>query len=183
MRNLLIGKSVRVTVEYTRSSNNSGKDGETPLPPRVYATIKLQNKSKRNVAEALVGEGLGEVIRHRQGEERSAEYDKLLVAEAKAKQTKKNMHSGKTPPVMRINDISRSAQKAKSLFPFLQRNRNTKAIVEYVYSASRLRLFVPEHNCICNFSLIGVRTPNSARPREMDSQAAKLNRFHGRQIC
>ena len=164
MRNLLIGKSVRVTVEYTRSSNNSGKDSETPLPPRVYATIKLQNKSKRNAAEALVGEGLGEVIRHRQGEERSAEYDKLLVAEAKAKQTKKNMHSGKTPPVMRINDISRSAQKAKSLFPFLQRNRNTKAIVEYVYSATRLRLFVPEHNCICNFSLIGVRTPNSARP-------------------
>ena len=89
MRNLLIGKSVRVTVEYTRSSNNSGKDGETPLPPRVYATIKLQNKSKRNVAEALVGEGFGEVIRHRQGEERSAEYDKLLVAKRKQNKQRK----------------------------------------------------------------------------------------------
>ena len=169
MRNLLIGKSVRVTVEYTRSSNNNNnKEGTTAtattLPPRVYATIKLQNKSKRNVAESLIGEGLGEVTRHRQGEERSGEYDKLLAAEAKAKQTKKNMHSGKDAPIVRINDISRSAQKAKQFFPFLQRNRNTKAIVEYVYSASRMRLFVPEQNCICNFAMIGIRTPNSSRP-------------------
>ena len=106
-QNLLIGKSVRVTVEYTRSSNNNNnKEGTTAtattLPPRVYATIKLQNKSKRNVAESLIGEGLGEVTRHRQGEERhSGEYDKLLAAEAKAKQTKKNMHSGKDAPIVR----------------------------------------------------------------------------------
>lgn len=168
MRNLLIGKSVRVTVEYTRSSNNNSNKGGTTttstLPPRVYATINLQNKSKRNVAEALVGEGLGEVIRHRQGEERSGEYDKLLAAEAKAKQNKKCIHSSKDAPIVRINDISRSAHKAKAFFPFLQRNRNTKAIVEYVYSATRLRLFIPDHNCICNFALIGVRTPNSSRP-------------------
>ena len=89
--NLLIGKSVRVTVEYTRSSNNSGKDSETPLPPRVYATIKLQNKSKRNAAEALVGGWRGYPS---SSKERSGEHDKLLVTKLKQNGQKRKITFG-----------------------------------------------------------------------------------------
>ena len=162
MRRLLIGKTVKVTVEYTRDPPKNETTG-VQGPTRVYATINLMNKNKRNVAESLVGEGLATTMKHRQGDERSGEYDKLLLAESKAKESKRNMHSSKAAPIMRLNDISRNPSKAKSFLPFLSRSKNTKAIVEYVYSATRLRLFVPEHNCICNFALIGVRAPNMAR--------------------
>jgi staphylococcal nuclease domain-containing protein 1 len=162
MRGLVIGKTVQVTVEYTRTQSPNVTTGEA-YPERVYATVHLMNKSKRNVAEALIGEGLATTLQHRQGDERSSEYDKLLLAEANAKKRGKNMHSAKGAPAVRLNDISRNAPKAKAFLPFLTRSKSTKAIVEFVYSATRLRLFVPEHNCICNFALIGVRAPNSAR--------------------
>ena len=93
MRGLVIGKTVQVTVEYTRTQSPNETTGET-YPERVYATVHLMNKSKRNVAEALIGEGLATTLQHRQGDERSSEYDKLLLAEANAKKRGKNKKKG-----------------------------------------------------------------------------------------
>ena len=49
------------------------------------------NKNKRNVAEALIAEGLATTLKHRQGDERSGDYDKLLLAESKAKEKKNSL--------------------------------------------------------------------------------------------
>lgn len=59
-----------------------------------------------NVAELILGRGFGNVVRHRDFEERSAYYDALLAAEARATKAKKGVHSGKDSPVMHINDLS-----------------------------------------------------------------------------
>lgn len=59
-----------------------------------------------NVAELVVSRGLGNVINHRDFEERSNYYDALLAAEARAKAGKKGCYSSKEPPVMHIQDLT-----------------------------------------------------------------------------
>lgn len=58
-----------------------------------------------NIAELLVGRGFATVIRHRDFEERSNQYDALLAAESRAISGKKGIHSAKDPPVMHITDL------------------------------------------------------------------------------
>lgn len=65
------------------------------------------NFNHSNVAELLAERGLVSIIRHRQGDEqRSSDYDKLMVAEAKAISEAKGVHSGKDYPLSRIIDAS-----------------------------------------------------------------------------
>lgn len=79
-----------------------------------------------NVAELILSRGFGEIIKHRDFEERSKYYDALLAAEARARHAKKGIHpiikesdkatdkatekatekAEKEPPVMHINDLT-----------------------------------------------------------------------------
>jgi staphylococcal nuclease domain-containing protein 1 len=58
------------------------------------------------VGELLVDRGLLSVIRHRQGEDRSSDYDSLLAREAKAMAEGKGMFDGKEHPIPRVIDAS-----------------------------------------------------------------------------
>ena len=46
-------------------------------------------------------------------------------------------------------------QKAKQFLPFLQRAGRSEAVVEYVFSGSRLKLFLPKETCLITFLLAG----------------------------
>lgn len=59
-----------------------------------------------NVAELVVGRGFGNVVRHRDFEERSNFYDTLLAAESRAISGRKGIHSAKDSPVMHITDLT-----------------------------------------------------------------------------
>jgi len=50
------------------------------------------------------------------------------------------------------------AQKAKDHLKFLQNTEST-AVVEYVFSASRFKLYVPKEHLMISLSLSGIRTP------------------------
>lgn len=63
----------------------------------------------------------------------------LLEAEETAKKSGKNIHSRQTAPVHRIQDASSDSNKAKNIFPFLQRNREQEGIVEYVVHGGLLQ--------------------------------------------
>uniref|UniRef100_W5NER7 Staphylococcal nuclease domain-containing protein n=1 Tax=Lepisosteus oculatus TaxID=7918 RepID=W5NER7_LEPOC len=164
LRKKLIGKKVNVTVDYIRAAT-TGADlgtGTGPsFPERTCSTVTIGGI---NIAEALVSKGLATVIRYRQDDDqRSSHYDELLAAEARAIKNGKGLHSKKEVPIHRVADISGETQKAKQFLPFLQRAGRSEAVVEYVFSGSRLKLYMPKETCLITFLLAGIECPRGSR--------------------
>ncbi|KAK5606467.1 nuclease domain-containing protein [Crenichthys baileyi] len=150
LRKKLIGKKVNVTVDYIRAATGPG-EGTPAFSERTCATVTIGGI---NIAEALVSKGLATVIRYRQDDDqRSSHYDELLAAEARAIKNGKGLHSKKEVPIHRVADISGETQKAKQFLPFLQRAGRSEAVVEYVFSGSRLKLYMPKETCLITFLL------------------------------
>ncbi|CAI5786753.1 nuclease domain-containing 1 [Podarcis lilfordi] len=160
LRKKLIGKKVNVTVDYIRPAS-SATDTAPAFSERTCATVTIGGI---NIAEALVSKGLASVIRYRQDDDqRSSHYDELLAAEARAIKNGKGLHSKKEVPIHRVADISGDTQKAKQFLPFLQRAGRSEAVVEYVFSGSRLKLYMPKETCLITFLLAGIECPRGAR--------------------
>jgi staphylococcal nuclease domain-containing protein 1 len=74
LRKRLVGKTVHVHIDYVKP-----KDGE--FEERECVTVTYGN-SNNNIAEQLIEKGFATVLRHRRDDEdRSAELDKLIIAE------------------------------------------------------------------------------------------------------
>ncbi|XP_077356223.1 staphylococcal nuclease domain-containing protein 1 [Festucalex cinctus] len=170
LRKKLIGKKVNVTVDYIRAATGPGES--TPaFSERTCATVTIGGI---NIAEALVSKGLATVIRYRQDDDqRSSHYDELLAAEARAIKNGKGLHSKKEVPIHRVADISGETQKAKQFLPFLQRAGRSEAVVEYVFSGSRLKLYMPKETCLITFLLAGIECPRSSRNTPGGMQVAE----------
>ncbi|KAL2777637.1 staphylococcal nuclease domain-containing protein 1 [Daubentonia madagascariensis] len=160
LRKKLIGKKVNVTVDYIRPASLA-TETVPAFSERTCATVTIGGI---NIAEALVSKGLATVIRYRQDDDqRSSHYDELLAAEARAIKNGKGLHSKKEVPIHRVADISGDTQKAKQFLPFLQRAGRSEAVVEYVFSGSRLKLYLPKETCLITFLLAGIECPRGAR--------------------
>lgn len=144
----------------------------------------------RNIAELLVGKGLATVVRYRQDDDqRSSRYDELLNAEASAIKGNKGVHQDKsskkdatapttkkeapalsnkkesTIATVRINDLTVDHSRIKQQYlPSWQRALRTEAIVEFIASGSRFRLFLPKDSVLVTFLLAGISCPRSSRP-------------------
>nr|QBI71273.1 ebna2 binding protein P100 [Eurycantha calcarata] len=155
LRKKLIGKKVHVVVDYIQVAKDN-------FPEKVCCTVTIGGV---NVAEAMVSKGLANVLRYRQDDDqRSSHYDELMAAEVKAIKSGSGLHSKKNIPTHRVADVSGDVTKAKQFFPFLQRAARTEAVVEFVASGSRLRLFIPKETCLVTFLLAGISCPRGARP-------------------
>lgn len=51
--------------------------------------------------------------------------------------------------------VHQETQKARQFLPFLQRAGRSEAVVEYVFSGSRLKLYLPKDTCLITFLLAG----------------------------
>ncbi|BCS19058.1 putative transcription factor (Snd1/p100) [Aspergillus puulaauensis] len=154
LRKKIIGKHVKVTI-------NGKKPATEGYEQREVATVVLGNT---NIALALVQTGYASVIRHRQDDDdRSPEYDDLLIAEAEAQKDGKGMWSSKPPKVKQYQDYSESVQKAKMEVSILQRQKRVPAVVDFVKSGSRFTVLVPRENAKLTLVLSGIRAPRSAR--------------------
>lgn len=154
LRKKLIGKKVNVTVDYLKPAQDS-------FPERTCCTV---NREAINISEALISKGLATCLRHRQDDDqRSSLYDDLLAAEARAVKNNKGVHSKKESPIHKVSDLSGDQPKAKQFLPFLQRAGKTVALVEFVASGTRVRLFLPKDTCLINFILAGVSCPRAGR--------------------
>ncbi|EPY81125.1 hypothetical protein CB1_000757035 [Camelus ferus] len=58
-------------------------------------------------------------------------------------------------PEKRTEQDFADTQKAKQFLPFLQRAGRSEAVVEYVFSGSRLKLYLPKETCLITFLLAG----------------------------
>ncbi|XP_067676667.1 staphylococcal nuclease domain-containing protein 1-like [Haliotis asinina] len=155
LRKKLIGKKVNVEVDYIQPPNQG-------YPEKTCCTVTIGGI---NVAEALVSKGFATVLRYRQDDDqRSSHYDVLLAAEARAEKKGVGLHSKKEKPVHRVADISGDVTKAKQFLPFLQRAGRSEAVVEFVASGSRLRLYIPRETCLVTFLISGISCPRGSRP-------------------
>ncbi|XP_060519354.1 staphylococcal nuclease domain-containing protein 1 [Cylas formicarius] len=153
LRKKLIGKKVQVIVDYIQGA----RDG---FPEKVCATVLSNSK---NVAEALVSKGLATVVRYRQDDDqRSCRYDELVKAESKAEKSQLGLHSKKDSAPLRVTEID--AARAKLELATFQRAQRLDAIVEFVASGSRFRLYIPKSNSLCTFLLGGINCPRASRP-------------------
>jgi staphylococcal nuclease domain-containing protein 1 len=93
-----------------------------------------------------------------------------LVAEKKAEEEQKGLHSSKEPPVVRIVDASENAAKSRQFLTFLKRSGKVHAVVDFVANGSRLFVWVPKENCRLTFVLSGVRAPRVGRTPQDKSE-------------
>ncbi len=156
LRKKLVGKTVKCTLDYVTPARDN-------FPEKLCYTVSIGGA---NVAEALVSKGLATVIRYRQDDDqRSARYDELLAAEAQAIKGFKGVHAKKDIPHHRINDLTADHSKIKHQYlPSWQRALRTEALVEFVASGSRFRLYIPKESCLVTFLLGGITCPRSSRP-------------------
>lgn len=154
LRKKIIGKHVKVTIDGKKPATEGFEE-------REVATITQANT---NVAISLVEAGFASVIRHRRDDDdRSPEYDALLLAEETAQKAGKGMWNPKPPKAKAYQDYSESVQKAKMEASVLQRQKRVPAIVDFVKSAARFTVLVPRENAKLTLVLSGIRAPRSAR--------------------
>lgn len=155
LRKKLIGKRVNCTIDYVQPKSND-------YPEKVCCTVMINDL---NVAEAIVSNGLAKVIRYKQDDDqRSSKYDDLLAAESRAQKKAVGLHSNKEPATIKVADVSADVSRAKQFLPLLQRAGKMDALVEFVSSGSRFKLYIPKETCIITFLLTGIDCPRLGRP-------------------
>ncbi|KAK0195497.1 hypothetical protein F5146DRAFT_1100977 [Armillaria mellea] len=171
LRKKLIGKHVRVTIDFVRP-----RDGE--YDERECATVRYGNQNV-NVAEQLVEKGYASVVRHkRDDEDRSSDYDKLMAAEQTASTETRGIHSGKDiPPPKQPLNISETHSRANQFLNGFKRLGRIPAVVDYVAAGSRFKIFLPKDNQTLTLVLGGIRAPRTARNASEKSEPSGAEAF------
>jgi staphylococcal nuclease domain-containing protein 1 len=151
-----------------------------------------------DLGEELLSRGLATIQRHRPTETRSSRYEKLMMAEERAIKLQKGQYARHltVPPVIADHtrnrrrrrrddddeedgetgetgeETSKSTSEVRKLLPYLTRKKSINCVCEYVFSGSRVKVYLPEHSCLVSFIIAGVRTPR--RPdRNRDTKDTK----------
>jgi len=75
-----------------------------------------------------------------------------------------------------------AAKKAKDFLPSLQRIRRIPAVVEYVLSGHRFKLYIPKITCSIAFSFSGVRCPGRGEPYSEEAISVMRRRIMQRDV-
>lgn len=163
LRKKLIGKTVHVFVDYVRPKEGDYEEKEC-------VTVRYGG-AQANVSEQLVEKGFATVLRHKKDDEdRSAELDKLVVAEQAAVAEGRGMHSTKEVTMPRIVDASENGTKAAQFLPSWKRAGKHAALIDFVASGSRFKVYLPKENKKLTFVLAGIKAPRAARSANEKSE-------------
>ena len=90
--------------------------------------------------------------------------DDLLVAESKAIQQKKGVHSPKDAPIPHdLNDASENVKKATQFLPFLQRAGKFHGVVEHCINGHRFRVSSQNAGAVIHVEFIWGAMPDQGR--------------------
>ncbi|CAH8577049.1 unnamed protein product [Schistosoma rodhaini] len=150
-----IGKQVTAHVDYIQPKTPNTVD------ERVCATVRADDV---NLALALVSKGLASVVRYRNtNDSRSVFYGELLAAEENAQSKGLGMYSKQDAPIHRVADLTGNVAKSRQFLSFLQRAERLDGVVEFVFSASRFRIYIPRETCVITLLLGGIQCPRRGR--------------------
>lgn len=170
LRNLVVGKEVKVEIHYER---------DIPMQPgveekRPFGTLSVGKHS--DVAELLISEGLAVTQRHRDDDEKSPRYDELRAAEAVAKAAKKGVHKEAEYKAVAINDLT-DQRKAKAYSGSLMRAGTLKGIVDFVFNGALFKIWIQSENCHIRFSPNYIRCPQPSPSPGSRQQERKAEPF------
>lgn len=177
LRRKLMGQKVRIVQDYFRDANK-----EHNIPARAFFTVYHE---KKNIGLELVSQGFASVSEHKEADARSPDYQELIVAEAKAKKRNLGLFAKEGVSIPAFNDLSDrdavqkeaksstgegegksaatresvDAAQAARLNQFLPHVQGTRlpAVVERVFSATRMKVWVDKIQCMLPITLACVR--------------------------
>lgn len=181
LRRRLIGQRVRCVLDYTRAS----EPRDSPVPGRAVAPAGDRGfytayLDKQNIAVALVENGYADAVYHKAGEPRAKDFEEILAAEASAKKSSKKFDSESAVP--HINDLSLDVAKSRQFLPFLKRAGRLRGVVEYEFSGSRFKVFVPKESCLITLALAGVRVARQGEPFAAEAKKFAREQVHQHDI-
>ncbi|KAH8874884.1 Staphylococcal nuclease domain-containing protein 1 [Schistosoma japonicum] len=151
---------VTAQVDYIQPKTSNTVD------ERVCATVRADDV---NLALLLVSKGLASVIRYRNSSDpRTVYYSELLAAEEDAQSKGFGMYCKQDPPIHRVTDLTGNVAKSRQFMSFLQRAERLDGVVEFVFSASRYRIYIPRETCIITLLLAGIQCPRRGRVETID---------------
>ena len=165
VRTTLVGKKVKVEVEYIKTIQPKEIPGEEPVAitsatkknlTLEFGSIFLNDK---NFSELLLENGLANVQMPRVDEEFTKYMKNLKEAEEKGKEAKKGLFSSKEKSVVKFNDLSfqKNPSKIKAFYQFIQGEKKLAGVVELVLNGSRFKLRLNTHSTYIIFALQGIK--------------------------
>lgn len=146
-------KKVKCIVDYTRTVGKRDAD--------LYATVYCGSTC---INEAMLAHGYAEALRHNKEEDRSGIYSRLLVTEQAAQKANKGVHnpSLEAKPFRDFTQPSAKDENGKSAAAkFAEELKGAQpGIVEYVFSSTKYKVYLPRQNAMIICSLIAVRSPD-----------------------
>lgn len=155
LRKKLIGQKVKICIDYKQDSR---EDPITKVvyPERLCATVQLGDT---NVAEVMLGKGYLKTIQHGSSDDnRSIHYDTLQQAEQRASQTKQGIYNISKLSLPKILELS-GKDRTTPFFTQYQRQSSVLATVDHVFSASRLKCYIPKDNVNVMVIVAGIEAP------------------------
>lgn len=160
LRKSLVGKKVRVILEYKKKIEIKQHDGETYSRELQCATVF---DGDRNVSELILEKGLAKFMTPREGEEHTSYLVSLSEAEKKGISSSSGIYSKKTPPTLRLWDLSvgHNKKKTKTEFRIGETKENLEGIIEMVLDPTRLKVRIDSKNAIILLQINGLRSVKS----------------------
>lgn len=106
----------------------------------------------------------------------------MLRAETVAKSQHKGRHQNpdKATPLY-INDISSDVDQATKFLPSIKRGKQ-RGVVQHVFNAGKLKIYVPKENCELTVSIAGVQVPRDKEPFNAESTAFIREKVFQREV-
>lgn len=167
LRKKLINKNVLVKIDYEQPKTEQ-------FAEKVCATVYLGDV---NIAVALVLKGFATVIK-RNDDQKSCAFDDLLEAESKAQKSNKGLFAknNKFKPLKPI-DVSADASRAQFQLETLSKGTRD-AIVEYVFSSTKLKCYLPKENLLINFVISGILVEKTGKSDDNAKIVKRLVQHH-----
>lgn len=165
LRTTLVGKKVRVEIEYSKTIQPKEREEEAPKKPSMVLEFGTLFVGEKNVSELLLENGLANVQMPRMDEDFTKYIKNLKEAEEKGKESKRGLFSSKEKVVVKFSDLSiqKNASKIKAFYSFIQGEKKLSGVVELILNGSRFKLRLNSHNSYLIFALQGIKClPNDS---------------------
>lgn len=172
LRQRIFDRPVRCERRYerTEAAAPAAAGAGASSEPAVYWDVYAGNS--KNVALELLEAGLLEVVRHRATDPRSSDYDRMCLAEKRAQERGVGVHARlETVQLRRVSDLTQDMKQSTALELLPHLKTPMAGVVDHVFSATRVKVFVPAQSSLLAFVCAGVQAPHAT---DKDARMAAL---------
>ena len=163
IRKKLVGKTLMCDLDYIHTINveNSPKKEETKRVMKFYTVYYVNEKGENKCINVeLIENGLANLTNYKieQGNP-SKEFDSMIKAEQEAKNQKVGLYSSKVPSLCTYSDLIVAGKtKKKEFINFLTGINHMNCVIDFCFSASKLKLRLDEKQVMIPFNILGVKS-------------------------